>query len=173
MTNIWIDSSQAWMWTIVGVLAGITLASLLLLRRRWRLTGARLQANQPRKRDLPIPPGVLVYRINEPLALEAARRGVNALHSIGIYKTAVVFDLEGVRAVDAPLVYLGLVLSGLQHDHSYIVLAGPRDQVAAILGGAGLVADNRWVFASPSRRDGIALAVTLVSRGAEAVTRKR
>jgi SulP family sulfate permease len=149
---------------VVGVVAGMMLASVLFLRRLAGLTGVRLVRSEHPELGMPIPPGVLVYEIEGPLFFGAAERAMNALHSIGQRGVVVVLDLDGVQTIDATgLVTFESALSRLRHDHVRVVLTGVQEHVAEILERAHITADDVQLFRRPTLRDGVTFAASLPS----------
>jgi SulP family sulfate permease len=152
---------------VVGVAAGMVLASLLFLRRISELTGARLLGNGHPELRTPIPPGVQVYEIDGPLFFGAAQRAVNALHTAGRDARVVVLDLDGVPMVDATgLVNLQSALSRLRQLHSRVVLTGVRDNVRQKMARAGITSDDAQVYERPTLDAGVRLAAELVANHA-------
>ena len=150
---------------VVGVLAGMLLASLLFLRRMAELTGIQLVRETHPDLRMPIPKGVLVYEIEGPLFFGAAERAMNALHSIGRRDVVVVLDLDGVQTIDATgVVNLESALARLRTSGVRVVLTGIRANVYDVLQRASLAADEAHLYIRPSLRDGVELAGTMAAQ---------
>ncbi len=148
---------------VVGVTAGMVLASLLFMRRMAEMTGTSLvREGHPELRG-PVPPGVLVYEVEGPMFFGAAEKAMTALHSIGRHRGAVVLDLDGVPAIDATgLVNLGSVLARLRSDRIPVVMTGVRPKVRETLARAHLDADEEHRFLARTMQQGVERAATLL-----------
>ena len=150
---------------VVGVIAGMGLATMVFLRDMSRTTASTALSSGHPDLGMPIPPGVLVYAIEGPLFFGAAERALNALRAIGRHGGVVVLDVEDVPTVDATgLANLRSVLHLLQKDGARVVLTGVHVGLRFKLEKARLVADDVHVFEQPKLRDGVAFAAALVQK---------
>lgn len=153
---------------VVGVVAGLVLASLTFMRRMAELSGARLVGSGHPEHRVPIPPGVLAYEIDGPLFFGAAEKAMNTLHSIGREARVLVLDLDGVPVIDATgLVNLASALDRLRRDRVAVVLTALRAPVRATLARAGLVPDGEHLREAPTLAAGVELAAALLGEAAQ------
>ncbi|MCA8971082.1 MAG: C4-dicarboxylic acid transporter DauA [Planctomycetes bacterium] len=147
---------------VVGVTAGVLLASLLFMRRIAEMTGARLVRHGRTGTPLETPPGVMVYEIDGPLFFGAAEKAMAALQSIHKEAKALVLNLEGVPVIDATgIVNLRSVLDRLASSTIPVVLTHVHAKVAPSLTKAGILDDGRTMFVRSDLEAGIELATSL------------
>jgi SulP family sulfate permease len=150
---------------VVGVIAGMGLATMVFLRDMSRVTASTALGTGHPDLGMPVPADVSVYAIEGPLFFGAAERALNALRSIGRRGGVVVLDVESVPTIDATgLANLRSVLHLLQKDGTCVVLTGVHIGLRLKLEKARLRADDVHVFEQPKLRDGVAFATTLVQR---------
>ncbi|HUB07137.1 MAG TPA: SulP family inorganic anion transporter, partial [Myxococcales bacterium] len=136
---------------VVGVSAGIVLASLMFMRRMAEVTEAGLAPPERLALPGPLPPGVVVYDINGPLFFGAAQKAMATLGIVGERTRAVVLRLDNVPAIDATgIVALESALASLEKRGCLAVLTGLRKQPTEVLRKARV-----------TQREGVAVAATL------------
>jgi sulfate permease, SulP family len=119
---------------VVGVSAGIVLASLMFMRRMAEVTEGRLSTADHHDLPGPLPAGVVVYDINGPLFFGAAQKAMGTLGIIGEQTRLVILRMEGVPAMDATgLVALESALDTLQKHGCRAILCGVRGQPLEVL----------------------------------------
>ncbi len=125
---------------VIAVSVGVVLAALLFMRRMAELTEMKLDAETPRRLDLP--DGVRLYHIAGPLFFGAAQRAMDALDITATASDrplAVILDLELVPTVDATgLVALETTIAKLKSAGHKVIMAGARPQLTAMLDRAGI-----------------------------------
>ncbi len=142
---------------VVAVVAGVTLASLLFMRRMAEVSDVRL-VNPTSPDDLDsLPPGVLHYALAGPLFFGAAQKAMQQLHVVGDAHWAVVVDLTAVPTIDATgLVNLESVIRRLARENVMLVLAGVSPHVRGVLERAGML---KWGHVAPASNLGEAAAL--------------
>jgi SulP family sulfate permease len=124
---------------VVGVSAGIVLASLMFMRRMAEVTEGHLNTGEQQGLPGPLPAGVVVYDINGPLFFGAAQRAMGTLGIIGEKARVVILRLEDVPAMDATgLVALESALDALQKRGCRAILTGVRAQPLEVMKKAHL-----------------------------------
>lgn len=124
---------------VVGVTAGVMLASLLLMRRLQEIFRTRTVAHGDEGRHPQMPRGAVVYEIAGPLFFGAAQKAIHALQFVGDHSRVVVLDVHSVPVLDVTgLVALESAISKLQSGKSLVILAGVQPQPAKVLERAGL-----------------------------------
>ena len=125
---------------VVGVAAGMVLASFLFMRRMAEVTHARLTSDTHPDLLGPIPHGVTVYEISGPLFFGAAQKAMATLAVVAEKSRVVILLLEEVHALDATgLVALESALGELRDRGCVAILSGVRQQPLALLQKARLV----------------------------------
>jgi SulP family sulfate permease len=114
---------------VVGVSAGIVLASLMFMRRMAEVTVGRLHEGDQHALAGRLPDGVVVYDINGPLFFGAAERAMATLGNIAERTQFVIFRLDSVPTMDATgLVALESALDRLKERGCRPILTGLREQ---------------------------------------------
>ena len=133
---------------VVGVTAGVVLASLLLMRRMQEVFQARTVAHGEVGRHPQMPRGAVVYEIAGPLFFGAAQKAIHALKFVGDQSKVVVLDMHSAPVLDVTgLVALESAISKL--GKSLIILSGVQPQPRRVLERAGLSArPGRLQFAT-------------------------
>ncbi|HYC79229.1 MAG TPA: SulP family inorganic anion transporter, partial [Planctomycetota bacterium] len=122
----------------VGVTAGVTLASLLFMRRMSESVGFRTAAPSPASQEAP-PPGVVFYEVAGPFFFGAAAKLVSRLKDVLGSARCLVLDVGAVPFIDATgLVNLRSVVDRLRVRRTPILLARVQPEVARALRRAGL-----------------------------------
>ncbi len=129
---------------VVGVMVGIVLAALLLVRRIATITSAELfeGARHPALKE-PLPPGVLLYEIAGPFLFGAAQRCVDAIISrrapMERLKVAI-FLMRNIPTMDVTgLVAFETMLGELGRMKSEVILVGVQGQPLTLMRKAGLL----------------------------------
>ncbi|MFO0828499.1 MAG: C4-dicarboxylic acid transporter DauA [Phycisphaerales bacterium] len=113
---------------VVAVIAGVALASVLLIRRVSELSSARLVGAEHHEALAALPPGVAIYDVGGPLFFGAAQKAMAELELIERVKV-VVLDLRDVPAMDATgLVNLESATHTLERRGTRVILAGLQPQ---------------------------------------------
>jgi SulP family sulfate permease len=124
---------------VVGVSAGIVLASLMFMRRMAEVTEGHLSTGEQQGLPGPLPVGVVVYDINGPLFFGAAQRAMGTLGIVGDATRVVILRLENVPAMDATgLVALESALEQLTRRGCRTILCGARKQPLEVIEKAHL-----------------------------------
>jgi SulP family sulfate permease len=124
---------------VVGVSAGIVLASLLFMRRMATITEGHVHEGEPHDVAGRLPDGVVVYDINGPLFFGAAERAMATLGAIAERTQFVIFRLGSVPTIDATgLVALESALESLRKRGCRAILTGLREQPLEIVRKAQL-----------------------------------
>jgi sulfate permease, SulP family len=124
---------------VVGVSAGIVLASLMFMRRMAEVTEGHLRTGEQQGLPGPLPAGVVVYDINGPLFFGAAQRAMGTLGIVGEATRVVILRLENVPAMDATgMVALGSALEQLAKRGCRTILCGARKQPLEVIKRAHL-----------------------------------
>lgn len=132
----------------IAVTAGVILAALLFMRRMAEITGSSLHMEHPASR-LPLPPGVVLYRIAGPLFFGAAEKAMSALDQVSQGVRVVIFDLSNVPAMDATgLVALESALDRLHQMDIRVILAGVQPQPKQVLDRAHQHTGEELTYAS-------------------------
>ncbi len=133
---------------VVGVTAGVLLASLLLMRRMQEIFQARTVAHGEVGRHPQMPRGAVVYEIAGPLFFGAAQKAIHALKFVGDQSKVVVLDMHSAPVLDVTgLVALESAISKL--GKSLVILSGVQPQPRRVLERAGLSAKpGRLQFAT-------------------------
>jgi SulP family sulfate permease len=120
---------------VIGVTAGVILASILFMKRMSELTSTQMVRGQTHpKLDLQVPKDVVVYEIQGPLFFGAAESAIEALQHTGNHVRAVIFVLQDVPLMDMTgLVAFESTLRRLQANAKSIFLVGLRDQPRELL----------------------------------------
>jgi SulP family sulfate permease len=123
----------------VGVTAGVTLASLLFMRRMAEATGVRTQEHPLATGPTAVPPGVMFYEVAGPFFFGAAAKLVGRLRDVVGRARALVLDVGAVPFVDATgLVNLAATFDRLKAAGTPLYLSRVAPEVRAALARAGL-----------------------------------
>jgi SulP family sulfate permease len=147
---------------VVGVTAGMVLASFLFMRRMAEVTHARLSVDH--HPDLPgmVPRGVSFYEISGPLFFGAAQKAMARLMGIDSSTKVLILLMDEVQAMDATgLVALESALESLRHLPCRVILSGVRKQPLSLLDKAGLTKRADLALAA-TPTEAVALAQTLL-----------
>jgi SulP family sulfate permease len=138
----------------VAVAAGVTLASLLFMRRMIEISGAELITRAHPEHGHDLPKGLYVFDIGGPLFFGAAHKATSQLFSMNRQGVRhVVLDLSDVPAMDATgLVNLESALDRLKSGGIGVSLACVRGQPREALRKAGLVDGPSGVEHHPTLR---------------------
>lgn len=122
---------------VVAVGVGVVLASLLFMRRMAEISGARVAGDNGDER-LPLPPGVLLYRIAGPLFFGAADKAISAITVTGSVQV-LMLDMQAVPAMDATgLVALESLLKKLHSSGVLVQIVGIQPQPRGVMRKAGI-----------------------------------
>lgn len=128
---------------VVAVVAGVTLAAMLFMRRMSEVSEVRLIGDHDPNRMRGLPKGVVHYDIGGPLFFGAAQKAMQELEVIGREYWAVVLDLADVPAMDATgIVNLESALRRLARHNTLVVLCEVRPQPMQALEKAGIL--HNW-----------------------------
>jgi SulP family sulfate permease len=133
---------------VVGVSAGVVLASFMFMRRMAEVTEGHLSTASSTGGRLglpgPLPPGVVVYDINGPLFFGAAQKAMGTLGIIGDKTRAVILRLENVPTMDATgLVALESAIEQLEKHGCRAILSGALPQPLALIKKGNLYLHER------------------------------
>jgi sulfate permease, SulP family len=123
---------------VVAVGVGVVLASLLFMRRMAEISGARVVANGEGEERMPLPPGVMLYRIAGPLFFGAADKAIGAITTTGNVQV-LMLDMQAVPAMDATgLVALESLLKRLENSGVLVQIIGLQPQPRNVMRKAGI-----------------------------------
>ena len=133
---------------VIAVSVGIVLAALLFMRRMAEVSQTRVdEAVHGEEAPMPLPRGVVVFRIDGPLFFGAANRAVEALHEISDRAKVVILRLDGVPAIDATgMVALESALERLRRTGVLTILSGVLQQPKSVLERSGVVERDGLLF---------------------------
>lgn len=136
---------------VIAVSVGVVLAALLFMRRMAEVMQTRVdEAVHGDEAPLPLPRGVIVYRVDGPLFFGAANRAMEALHEIADRAKVVILRLDGVPAIDATgMVALESALERLQGNRVLAILSGVLPQPKSVLERAGVVEREGQLLIKP------------------------
>jgi sulfate permease, SulP family len=107
------------------------------MRRMAEISGARVVENGGGER-VPLPPGVVLYRIAGPLFFGAADKAIGAITTTGSAQV-LMLDMQAVPAMDATgLVALESLLKRLAGSGILVQIIGLQDQPRGVLRKAGI-----------------------------------
>ncbi len=133
---------------IAAVTVGVSLASMLFIRRMSELTSSKnLQEKGACLLPIEKSEGVIIYAINGPLFFGAAQKAIHALEEVDTHFHTLVLDLTHVEMIDMTgIVALESLLANLKRIHAKVVICGPSTQVSARLTAAGILHDRQNLF---------------------------
>lgn len=145
---------------VIGVTAGIVLASLLFMARMSEMTASYRVAPQhhPKIRE-GLPKQILLYEIAGPLFFGAAQRAISALSDISDEVRIVIFDLREVPILDVSgLVALETCFKALRQKNKRAILCGMQKQPASVILRTQLLLDTERTFLAQTLEEAVSRA---------------
>ena len=141
---------------VVSLTVGISLASVLFIRRMSDLSGNKLVGDQPSEINFEHSDGVVIYEINGPLFFGAAQKAISTLEQVDHEFKVLVLELSQVNMIDMTgIVALESLLASLKKLKIKVVLCRPAPQPSQRFKAAGILPDQKSLFIAESIKEGL------------------
>jgi SulP family sulfate permease len=150
---------------VIGVTAGVVLASFLFMARMATVTRAyRIVPDRHPRVGESLPREIMIYEIAGPLFFGAAHQAVNAISQISDEVRVIIFDLHDVPMLDVSgLVALESCIRKLQAQNKMAILTRIQKQPASVILKTDLLIDTKRTFLSHTIEDAVAQAKRFIS----------
>ncbi|MBI4749485.1 MAG: C4-dicarboxylic acid transporter DauA [Acidobacteria bacterium] len=154
---------------VVGVSAGMVLASFLFMHWMARISNVQLiEDYHPTLRE-PLPKGTILYEIAGPLFFGAAQKAMATITEVADGTRTIILNIQSVPVMDATgLVNLQSLLDRLLDEKIYVIITGIQPQPATVLARARVRKKPRQLELCKKLETAVALAKVRADEFAEA-----